>query len=170
MFKDIRGFEGIYQVNEEGIIISTARNGNGHKQHTMAHSTDSYGYAVVKLRDKNKVITKKVHRLVAEAFLTNEENKPQVNHKDGNKQNNNLSNLEWVTASENIRHAKENGFQCECNNRKRVEQLTLNGESVATFNSLKAAEEATGIGWTGISAVIRNKRKSAGGYYWKTII
>lgn len=68
--------------------------------------TDTAGYASVRLPDKNHL----VHRLVAEAFIPNPENKPQVNHKDGNKRNNNVNNLEWVTQAENMTHAWSHGL------------------------------------------------------------
>jgi len=165
--KPVKGWEGLYNVTEDGQISSVPRNGTRRGGRTLSHSTDSYGYSVVKFRNKNKVLTKKVHRIVAEAFLPNPENKPQVNHEDGDKKNNHISNLRWVTASENIRHAKDNGLQCECPNRVSVQQYTLDGEYVAEYESLKAAGEATHTSWTGISAVIRGKRKSAGGYYWE---
>lgn len=166
-FNPIKNWEGLYEVSKEGCVRSTPRNGNGYKAKTMSKSIDSDGYEVFKARNKDKVRTLKVHRVVAEVYVPNPENKPQVNHKDGNKENNHYSNLEWVTNSENIRHAKANGLQCECPNRKPVCQMTNSGKVLNVFPSLKAAEEETGIGWTGISAVIRNKRKTAGGYYWK---
>lgn len=169
MFKPIKGFEELYSINEEGVVKSVGRNGNGFKEHIMTSSTDSDGYKVVKLRNKNKVITKKIHRMVAEVFLDNPDNKPQINHKDGNKANNHISNLEWVTASENIRHAKDHGLQCECPNRVKVAQKTRAGQVIATYQSLKAAEIETGIHWTGISAVIRGVRKTAGGFIWERI-
>jgi hypothetical protein len=81
MFKDVVGWEGLYQVDEAGTIRSTPRNGNGFKAHVMSQSTDSDGYKVVKARNKDKVRTLKVHRCVAQAFIANPENKPQVNHK-----------------------------------------------------------------------------------------
>lgn len=167
MFKDVVGWEGLYQVDESGTIMSKARNGNGYKAHTMSKSTDSDGYQVVKARNGTRVYTLKVHRIVATAFLPNPDNKPQVNHKDGDKQNNNVSNLEWVTASENIRHAKALGLQCACPNRVRVAQYDAKTSNlIGVYPSLRAAEEKTGVGWTGISAVIRGQRKTAGGYYW----
>lgn len=168
MLRQVVGWEGLYQVSEAGEIFSAPRNGNGYKSRKMSQSTDSDGYKVVKARNGEKVRTLKVHRMVAQAYLPNPECKPQVNHKDGNKANNHLSNLEWVTASENIRHAKDNGLQQECHNRVSVEQLDLETNAViAAYPSLKEAEKQTGVGWTGISAVLRNKRKSAGGYYWR---
>lgn len=168
MIKDVVGWEGLYQVDKAGNIWSKARNGNGYKTHKMSQSTDSDGYKVFKARNKNRVYTLKVHRAVAKAFLPNPENKPQVNHKDGNKANNNIENLEWCTASENIRHAKALGLQCECPNRVQVAQCDKNTQAIInTFPSLKEAEKQTGVGWTGISANIRGVRKSAGGYYWK---
>lgn len=166
MWKQVKNFEGLYEVNEMGQIRSVQRNGTKRGGRIMAQSNDKNGYKLSKLRFKDKVVTAKVHRVVAEAFIPNPYNKPQVNHKDGNKANNCVENLEWVTQSENIRHAKKLGLQCECPNRQKVEQWK-NGSLIAKYNSLKEAEIATGIGWTGISAVIRGKRHTAGGYNWK---
>ena len=165
---NIKNWEGLYTVEKDGTIKSVPRNGTKRNGKTLSHSTDSYGYSVVKFRNKTKITTKKVHRIVAETYIPNPENKPQVNHKDGNKKNNHVSNLEWVTASENILHAKTIGLQMECPNRKKVAQITNSGKVLAVFNSLKEAQEKTGIGWTGISAVTRGVRKTAGGYYWRT--
>lgn len=83
--------------------------------------TNRDGYKVVALYKNNKSTAKTVHRLVALAFIPNPENKPCVNHIDGNKQNNNIENLEWVTYSENTIHSFQNGLQ-----------ISLKGEDVAT--------------------------------------
>jgi hypothetical protein len=167
-WKALPKWEGLYEVSPLGFIRSVPRNGTHRQPHILSKSTDSDGYHVSKLRDGARVITIKVHRAVAMAFIPNPDNKPQVNHIDGNKQNNHISNLQWVTASENIRHAKDSGLQMECFNRKPVQQIDQSGKAIATFPSLRAAEEATGIGWTGISAVLRGKRNHAGGYKWRT--
>lgn len=167
LWKDIPSWRGLYQAHPEGYIRSVPRNGTRRKPHIMAISVDAYGYGVCKLRNKDKVVSAKVHRLIAETFVPNPDNKPQVNHKDGNKLNNHYTNLDWVTPSENILHAKRLGLQQDCHNRQPVQQLTLEGEVVATYPSLKEAEVQTGIHWTGISAVTRGKRKTAGGYKWR---
>lgn len=166
-WKDIPSWMGLYQAHPDGFIRSVPRNGTRRKPYILAKSTDKDGYEVCKLRNKSKVITGKVHRLIAEVFVPNPEGKPQVNHKDGDKTNNHYSNLDWVTPSENIIHAKSLGLQTECPNRQPVEQLTLDNQIIATYPSLKEAERQTGVGWTGISAVIRGKRKTAGGYKWR---
>jgi hypothetical protein len=166
MFTPVKHWEELYEVSKDAVIKSIPRYGTRREGTILSHSTDSDGYNVVKFRNKSIVKTMKVHRLVATTFIPNPDNKPQVNHKDGNKKNNNVSNLEWVTASENIRHAKTMGLQCECPNRQRVEQLE-DGLVINVFPSLKEAEKQTGIGWTGISAVTRGIRKTAGGYYWR---
>lgn len=117
-FIDIKGFEN-YKVNKQGVIVSKSRvskqkNGKNYtvKEKIMKPQIDNTGYIVFGLRNSNKK-TKKVylHRILAESFIPNIENKPCVNHKDGVKYNNNLNNLEWCTYKENNIHAFDTGLQ-----------------------------------------------------------
>lgn len=98
VWKDIEGYEGLYQISNLGRVkrVATGKVLKGGK--------DKDGYLMVKLYKNNIRSNKKIHRLVAEAFIPNPENKPQVNHADENKTNNSLDNLEWMTAKENINH------------------------------------------------------------------
>lgn len=116
-WKDIVGYEGLYQVSDLGNIKSLDRwiYGRGRKKKQLRHGcvmkfkTDKYGYFTLQLIKENirKHIT--VHRLVAIAFILNPENKPQINHIDCDKKNNAVHNLEWNTAKENVIHAHKNG-------------------------------------------------------------
>lgn len=116
VFKDVKGFEGLYQVSNLGRIRSlkrTVNKGKCHRtwdEHFLRYGVDSKGYFRTALSKDGHSQTVKVHRLVAEAFLPNPQNLPQVNHKDGNKQNNSVENLEWCDAPYNMQHAVSNGL------------------------------------------------------------
>lgn len=99
-----------YYIKRNGNVITYNWRNTG-KKATLKPAKDKKGYLRVGLMINNKLCTKKVHRLVAITFIPNLENKPQVNHIDGNKSNNNVSNLEWVTQSENKKHAFRIGLE-----------------------------------------------------------
>lgn len=112
IWKDIKGYEGLYQVSNLGRVKSLERilhycDGRHRpvKEKLLSCGVCKVGYRQVKLRLNKKTKTHYVHRLVANTFILNLESKPQVNHKDGNKINNNIDNLEWVTHSENLQHS-----------------------------------------------------------------
>lgn len=107
IWKDIKGYEGYYQVSNLGNVRSLDRFDGVHdrKGTKIKPNLKQNGYLQVGLRKHNKRKWFGVHRLVATYFLRNPNNKPQVNHIDCNKQNNNVSNLEWVTGKENQEHA-----------------------------------------------------------------
>lgn len=120
-WRDVVGYEGYYQVSNFGQVRSVDRiiEHHGYKQfwHGKLITKNKYNYTkpnlyiLVSLNRGGVSNIKGVHRLVAEAFIPNPENKEQVNHKDGNKHNNCITNLEWVTRSENISHAWKIGLQ-----------------------------------------------------------
>ena len=126
------------------------------------------GYYIVTLVNNGVRKNQSIHRLLAQNFIPNPLNKPQVNHIDCNKQNNALSNLEWVTAKENSRHAVDNGLCDEGRKKQEVAiiQYDLQGNTVAEHVSIHEAGRTTGIAWQNISKVVRGIRKTAGGYHW----
>lgn len=120
LWVDINGFEGLYQVSNKGNIKSLSRydeylrcgklTRRPRKEKLLKFKIDKYGYFTVCLRKDNKNHYFTVHRLVANNFLLNPESKPTVNHIDGDKLNNNVSNLEFATVSENTKHAYDTGL------------------------------------------------------------
>lgn len=122
VWKDVAGFEGFYKVSENGDILSLARVDTyinqgvlvkrNRSEKKLTYKVNRGGYATYHLRDASRDIESwpTAHRLVATAFVPNVDNKPYINHKDGDKLNNHYSNLEWCTAQENTQHAYDNGL------------------------------------------------------------
>ena len=168
-WKDIKGYEGLYKISNLGNI-------KNFKNQIHASSIDKYGYLQVVLYYKEKPKCFRVHRLVAEAFIPNPENKPTVNHKDGNKQNNCIGNLEWNTIKENSQHAWKTGL-CKNvskavinSNKKRTKailQYDLDGKFIKEWDSILNAAIYYNVSATNISACLNNRQKTCKGYIWK---
>jgi hypothetical protein len=177
VWKDIEGFEGLYQISNYGRVRSVDRY-IIHKGKTSTWKQfkkgkiinpvlDDKGYYIVRLK-KDKKYHKKVHRLVAEHFLPRVEGKDYVNHKDGNKLNNHVDNLEWCTFLENIQHAYSMGLNTS-NKPRRVQMLDLDGNVIREFYSLHEAAREVGAEPTNIAKVCRGKRKTHMGYRWRYV-
>ena len=175
-WKDIKGYEGLYQVSDMGRVKSFGRtvvSKNGLKQYRKGRilkpRTNGYGYLRVDLccgRGESKSFY--VHRLVCEAFHENTENKPCVNHIDEDKTNNTASNLEWSTYKENNNHGTHNARSAKARS-KPVSQYTREGKLIKVWQSTNEAQRKLGFAKQNISAVARGKRKTAYGYVWKYI-
>lgn len=124
------------------------------------------GYMKLTIKVDGKFITKSVHRLVARTFLPNSKNLPQVNHKDCNRANNNVGNLEWCTASYNRRYREKYGVSSAEAKGRPVFAINLTTNEVSHFRSQKEAGRALGIFQTSINMVIRGKQKQAGGFWF----
>lgn len=172
MWKSIDGYEGYYEVSDDGRVRSLDRyvdSFGGRKRKlkgkTMKLTIAANGYYVVNLRRDRTSKVCCVHVLVANAFIENKESLPTVNHKDGNKLNNRVSNLEWVSYGDNNIHAlshelrKPRGVS--------VIQFNMNNEYIAEYRSVTEAYRETGISRESISQCVNNYTHSAGGYLWK---
>lgn len=169
VWKDIAGYEGLYQISNFGNVKSFYMwNINKYikrKQPKILKLTENeHGYYRVSLIKNKKRKHKRVHRLVAEAFIPNIENKPQVNHIDGNKQNNCVDNLEWATRDENMKHAWRTGL---INTTKKIFQYDINNNLIKEWKSLSEAGRKIGICPQSICECAKGKIKTSGGFIWR---
>ena len=166
-WKPIKGYEGLYEVSNTGKIKSFQRG----KIRILYPRKTPRGYLHVIL-SKNKVNKDlRVHRLVASAFIPNPLNKPEVNHIDGNKDNNNVDNLEWATRGENMNHAVKMGL-CDERIKKRscpVIVFDMDGNFIGKFSSQTMAAKYLGVGRSSISETLCGKREIACGYRFERI-
>ncbi len=143
---------GHYEISNKG------RMRNKTNLHILKPSIDKYGYYKIKYNnDKGVLIYKTIHRLVAEAFIPNPENKPCINHKDGIKTNNNLENLEWVTVKENIIHSFNNLLN---KNTSPVELLNIEDNSRLNFRSIKDLGRYLSIFSSSLIPLIKNSNNN----------
>lgn len=131
------------------------------------------GTCFVILTKNGKHYHRSTHRLVAEAYIPNPDNKPEVNHKDGNRSNNWVTNLEWTSSSENIKHSHDflernfTAYGSNHSNSKSVTQYSLDNFELATYGSTSEAWRHLGIPYTNIAKCARGERNSAGGFIWR---
>ena len=171
VWKDVIGYEGIYEVSNLGIIRSVERydySGHKRKAKTIAFVIDRDGYAKVHLCLCGKARYHFVHRIVATAFIDNPENLPQINHKDENKKNNKAENLEWCTAKHNINYGKRNALVADAQYGEKAHSSKLTQEDVNKIrqqyeprskenNMIKLAKQY-GISESQVWRIINNKR------------
>ena len=170
IWKDIQGYEGLYQVSNYGNVKSLNYRMTG-KERILKSGKTVNGYLAVDLCKNGKRKHSLIHRLVAQAFLENPNNYPQVNHKDENKQNNHVSNLEFCTSFYNMNYGTRNEGS------KKIISETMKGKfagekhplsrKVMTntgeiFTTVKEAAEWSGTHRSHISGQIQGKRKTAG--------
>lgn len=187
IWKDITGFEGLYQVSNLGRIKSLKRNvKNAHSERIIKEKilkqSEGKKYMHVRLSKNCKTSTKLVHRLVAEAFISNFKKLKEVNHLDANPKNNCIDNLEWCSRYDNMQHAKKLGLikhnkneKCYWYNKygkdhtcsKKIIQLNKKNEIIKEWDSLADVKRILNIPQSNICRCCQGKRKTAGGFKWQ---
>lgn len=160
IWKDVKGYEGLYQVSNMGRVRSLRRN-------IILKSQITRGYKRVALCTNNIPKLYSVHRLVANAFIPNPNNYPCINHKDENKANNCISNLEWCTQEYNLNYGTGIAKRARSNSKK-VLQFKPDGTFIKEWESIRDIERMTGYSRGYISECCRGKQSYyAYGYIWK---
>lgn len=156
--KDIKGYEGLYAVTSCGKVWSYKRS------KFLSQRYDKDGYPRIDLYKDGKAKTYFIHRLVAEAYIPNLDNLPQINHKDEDRTNNSVNNLEWCSAQYNVNYGTrtERAMQGV---RKPVLCVELN----KVFRSQKEAAEELGLVATCIGRCCKGKQKTTGGYHFQSV-
>lgn len=149
----IAGYEGKYSVDTDGNVFSVFSN------RLLEGAENEGGYKHVDLGGNQQYR----QRIVAKAFLPNPLNLEQVNHKNGDKDDNSVANLEWITAEDNIRHALLNGYY----QGRGIIQLDQDGTVIAKFNRISEASRATGLHATSIVRCAKGKQITTGGFRWE---
>ena len=170
IWKDIPGYDGVYQVSSFGKIRNS-------KMLILKQNTIKGNYKRISLHKNKKIKNYLVHRLVGEVFIPNPLNKKEINHKDFDPTNNCVDNLEWVTSSENSKYSYDySKNQCKreinrnfCKEKfsKEVLQFDKNNNFIKKWSSIHQINNKLGYSVSNISRCCRNEQKLANGYIWK---
>lgn len=163
-WKDIVGYEGLYQISNLGRLKSLKRiySHRIYPSKILSIRKDTHGYMQAFLYKNNQRKVYLVHRLVAKAFLDNPNNCKEVNHIDEDKTNNKISNLEWCNRNYNVNYGNRTSKTSV-----KVEQYDLQNNLIKERNSISEASRKLNIAISGISACCRKINKTSGGYIWK---
>lgn len=160
IWKYIKNYEALYQVSNLGRVKSSSSN------NLLKPLKHNKGYLRVRLYKNGKSKNHRIHRLVAQAFIPNPENKPQVNHIDEDKTNNRVDSIEWVTNRENNNHGTHNERVSKTLSIPIIATNLKTGESKEFYGSNECARQL-GLHYQHISKVLNGKRKQTGGYTFK---
>ena len=159
VWKDVDGYNGLYDVSNYGRI-------RNHKKKNILHPSTDKGYKHICLRKNGVTKCYKVHRLVALAFIPNPDNKPQINHIDENRSNNNVENLEWCTAKYNSNY-RERVKRMSKSHEKKVSVYDDKGNKIKTYESILIAAKENNLDSSSITKCCKHKRKMCGGMRWE---
>ena len=162
IWKDIEGYQGLYQISDKGRVKSLYFG----KERILKPGNNGQGYLHVILCKNGKMKIYKVHRLVCQTFLPNPNNLPEINHKDEDKTNNKVDNLEWCSSKYNINYGTHNQRSTEKRS-KPVLQFTKDGIFVKEWKSTIDVQKNLGYACGHISNCCNGKNKSAYGFIWK---
>lgn len=182
IWKDIEGFEGYYKISNLGRILAIGRTVGAAnnktktiKEKLLSTPKFSNGYRVVSLYKNCKCKKLLVHRLIAMCFIPNPENKPYINHIDGDRLNNRIENLEWCTHKENMEHMWKigrgyDGFTGRCGKysprSKKVSMFSKEGTLLKTYFSILEASNEAGVSCSAISNCANGKTLTSAGFIW----
>ena len=170
IWKDIKGYENLYQVSSEGRVKSLGNGkSNASKERVLKPYKTKGGYLVVSLSKDGKQKLYYIHRLVATAFITNPNNLSEVNHKNEDKTDNRIENLEWCTSQYNNNFGTHNERMAKSKSIP-ILQFTKNGEFIRKWDSAIQAERELGFCNSGINKNLKGKLKSAYGYIWMNAV
>lgn len=165
IWKDITGYENLYQVSNFGNVKRFTKNG----ERILKKTVYKNGYCYVSLCKKGVPMKFTIHFLVANEFL-NKKNNECVNHKDGNKTNNYVENLEWCSYKRNNNHAQENGLNtANMENSKKVKQSSISGVLIKIHDSITRASIDTNTKRSNIQECLKRNRKTANNFIWSYV-